>query len=171
MDVIVYGHPTLRKKAVPVEAFDAELQAFVEEMSVTMVEKDGVGLAAPQVDRAVRLFVIDATQGERPPLVFINPELTWFSDEKEDYEEGCLSIPEIRLNVNRPVQVTVKALDINGKPFTVEKAQGLLARAIQHEYDHLEGIMFVDRVSPVQRQLVNGKLKRMAKGQKNKKAA
>jgi peptide deformylase len=162
-DIRIYGDPVLRKTAQPVTAFDEALKRFVEEMSATMRVKDGVGLAANQVGQAVRIAVIDPTAGEKEPFVLINPEIVNFSKEIVDEEEGCLSIPTIRLKVKRPVRVSVKAFDVDGKEYTIENAEGILARAIQHEIDHLNGIMFVDRVSPLQRRLVAGKLKKLAK--------
>ncbi|MBN1127864.1 MAG: peptide deformylase [Chitinispirillaceae bacterium] len=162
-DIRIYGDPVLRKTAQPVTAFDEAFRRFIEEMTVTMREKDGVGLAANQVGEAIRVAVIDPTAGEKEPYVLVNPEIIAHSKEIADEEEGCLSIPTIRLNVKRPARVTVKALDSEGKEYTIENAEGILARAIQHEIDHLNGILFVDRVSPLQRRLVAGKLKKLAK--------
>jgi peptide deformylase len=162
-EVVTYGNPVLRQVAEPVTVFDEQLKRFVDEMVETMYEEDGVGLAAPQVGRSIRLAVIDATAGESPPIVLINPRITWSSEEVGDYEEGCLSIPDISINVSRPVSVSVEAQDVQGTPFVIEKATGLLARALQHEFDHLEGILFVDRISALHKQLVGGKLKKMAK--------
>ncbi|MBD3242974.1 MAG: peptide deformylase [Chitinivibrionales bacterium] len=162
-DICIYGNGVLRRKAEPVEQFDENLKRFADEMLDTMVEKDGVGLAAPQVGKSVRVAVIDTSGGEEEPYVLVNPEITWMSEETEDYEEGCLSIPEIRLNVKRPARCSVRALDASGNEYRIEQADGLLARALQHEIDHLDGILFVDRVSPLQRQLVASKLKKMAK--------
>jgi peptide deformylase len=162
-EIRIYGDPVLRKTAKPVTVFDDALKRFVEEMSVTMREKDGVGLAANQVGKAVRVAVIDPSAGEQDPYVLINPEIVCLSEETVDDEEGCLSIPTIRLKVKRSKTVSVKALDINGKEYAVENAEGVMARAIQHEIDHLNGILFVDRVSPLQRRLVSGKLKKLAK--------
>lgn len=161
--VCIYGSPVLRRKAEPISDFNAELKSFAAEMSETMVAEDGVGLASPQVGRSVRLAVVDTTGGEEPPIVLINPEISWSSKELEDYEEGCLSIPDIRLKVKRPARVSVKARDVTGKEFEILEADGLLARALQHEIDHLDGILFVDRVSPLQRQLIASKLKKLAK--------
>lgn len=161
-EVRIYGDPVLRKTAVPVTAFDDRLKTFVEEMTVTMREKDGVGLAANQVGEAIRVAVIDPTGGEKEPFVLINPEIVSQSKETVDDEEGCLSIPTIRLKVKRAKTVTAKALDLFGREYTIENAEGILARALQHEIDHLNGIMFVDRVSPLQRRLVAGKLKKLA---------
>jgi peptide deformylase len=162
-EIRIYGDPILRKTSEPVTVFDEALKAFIDEMAVTMREKDGVGLAAPQVGRSIRLVVVDPTNGERPPIALVNPVIVSASDEIEDDEEGCLSIPTIRLKVKRPERVSVKALDAAGKEFTIEQAEGIFARALQHEIDHLNGIMFVDRLSPLQRRLINSKLKKLAK--------
>lgn len=171
LEVRLYGDPVLRKTAKPIDVFDADLEKFVEEMIETMREEDGVGLAAPQVGESVRLAVIDASAGEQAPYVLINPEITFFSEEKEDYDEGCLSIPGITLTVNRPSRVTVKAQDVHGKPYVIENADGLLARALQHEIDHLNGILFIDHVSMLQRQMIQGKLKKLAKQGREKSEA
>lgn len=165
-EIRIYGDPVLRKKAKVIEIFDEQLRSFVEEMKETMVMRDGVGLAAPQVGESMRLVVVDTTGGEQPPLVLINPQVVESSDESEDYEEGCLSLPDINLKIERPRNVTVRAQDVDGNTFTIEHAEGLLSRALQHEIDHLDGILIVDHVSPLQRQMISGKLKKMAKAQK-----
>jgi peptide deformylase len=162
-NIRIYGDPILRKTAKPVELFDETLQAFVKQMKVEMYEKDGIGLAAPQIGESVRIVIIDITEQEQEPIVLINPDIYYFSDEREDYDEGCLSIPDITVTINRPKIVSVRAFNERGKSFSIEKADGLLARAIQHECDHLDGILFVDRASPVRRQLLSGKLKKLAK--------
>ena len=159
----IYGDPVLRKTAVTVEQFDDRLQIFIDEMIETMVVEDGVGLAANQVGEPLRVAVIDTTGGEEPPIVLINPEITERSDEIVETDEGCLSLPGISLPVKRPAEVTVTALDRNGQPFTISNAGGLLARALQHETDHLNGILFIDHVSSLQRTMISGKLKKMAK--------
>jgi peptide deformylase len=163
-EVRLYGDPVLRKKAIPVVSFDEKLKSFVKGMIETMIEQDGVGLAAPQVGESIRLAVIDPTGGVSDPYVLINPEITFLSDEKVDADEGCLSLPDITLKINRPARVSVKALDENGKEYIIENAEGLLARALQHEIDHLDGLMIVDHVSALQRKMISGKLKKMAKG-------
>ena len=165
-DIRIYGDPVLRKNAKPVTVFDAALAAFAEELAETMKERDGVGLAAPQVGESLRVIAVDATNGEKPPLVLVNPEVTGSSGNPEDYEEGCLSIPDIRLKIKRPPVVSVKAHDIHGKPVTITDATDLFARALQHEIDHLNGIMIIDHISPLQRQMLSGKLKKMAKEQR-----
>lgn len=162
-NIRIYGDPILRKTAKPIEVFDDKLRTFVEQMKVDMYEKDGVGLAAPQIGESIRVVTIDTTEKLQEPIVLINPDLYYHSEECEDYDEGCLSIPDITVTINRPKIVSVRAFNEHGKPFSIEKADGLLARAIQHECDHLEGILFVDRASPVRRQLLSGKLKKLAK--------
>ncbi len=166
-DIRIYGDPILRKKSESVTVFDDALKDFVEQMKEDMYDSAGVGLAAPQVGRSIRLTVVDATAGEQEPYVMINPEITWFSEEKSDYDEGCLSVPDITLAVNRPSIVSVHAQDEEGDEYVLEEVDGLLARAIQHEVDHLDGILFVDRVTPIRRQLISGKLKKLAKSQHN----
>ncbi|MCU0608694.1 MAG: peptide deformylase [Chitinispirillaceae bacterium] len=159
-----YGDPVLRTTAKPVTRFDEDLKAFADEMVVTMRQEDGVGLAATQVGKTIRLAVVDVTGGEGEAYVLINPFITWSSDDKAVEEEGCLSLPGIpRYKISRPARVTVRAYDCAGKEFTIEKADGLLARAMQHEIDHLNGIMYVDHLSPLQRKLLSGKLRKLAK--------
>lgn len=169
LEIRIFGDPILRKTAKQVTVFDEELKRFAEEMAETMRDKDGVGLAATQVGKLVRLAVIDVTAGEMDPILLVNPVLTYTSEELIEEEEGCLSIPTIRLKVKRPLRVSVKAQDLNGKPFTIEMAEGLMARALQHEIDHLNGIMFVDHVSLLQRKLIRTKLKKLASGSSGEK--
>jgi peptide deformylase len=166
LTIRIYGDPVLRKHARTVETFDDDLRRFVDEMTGAMREYDGVGLAAPQVGESMRIAVIDPTGGEKPPLVLINPEIIASSADTEDSEEGCLSIPEITLKISRPCQVTVRAQDGTGATYTIDNAEGLLCRALQHEIDHLNGIMIVDHVSPLQRQMISGRLRKMAREQK-----
>lgn len=138
------GEEVLRKKSVPVlpEEINDEFRALLSEMFTTMDEANGVGLAAPQININKRFFVVTADDDVR--RVFINPEIISTSAELSEYEEGCLSIPKIYETIVRPAKVTVQALDENGKHFTLD-AEGLLARIIQHENDHLYGIVFIDR--------------------------
>ncbi len=166
-EIRIYGDPVLRKMAEPVAAFDDELKTFIEQMKIDMYESDGVGLAAPQVGRSVRVALVDTTAGEEEPFVLVNPEITFSSDEKSDYDEGCLSVPDITLPITRPSVVTVRAKDANGEEYALEEVDGLLARALQHEIDHLNGILFVDRATLVRRQLISGKLKKLAKSHRN----
>ena len=166
LELRYYGDPVLRKKAAPVEKFDDDLKEFAAQMIEAMREADGVGLAAPQVGVSIRLAVIDAGGGESPPYVLVNPEIVYSSADTEDYEEGCLSMPGISLKINRPARVSVKAQNENGEFYTIENAEGLLSRALQHETDHLNGILFIDHVSPVQRVLLKSKLKKISEKQR-----
>ena len=142
LDITKLGEEVLRKKAEPVAEVNDEIKKLAEDMIETMIEADGVGLAGPQVNKGLRIFVAMADDDVK--RVFINPQIIKTSEEICDYEEGCLSIPQVYESISRPARVTVQALNENGKPFTLE-AEGLLARIIQHEYDHLEGIVFIDR--------------------------
>ena len=146
----------LRKVAKPVEEVNAEIQRIVDDMFETMYAEEGIGLAATQVDIHQRIIVIDVSENRDERLVLINPELLEKSGET-GIEEGCLSIPGFRALVPRKEKVTVKALDRHGKEFTLD-AEGLLAICIQHEIDHLNGILFVDYLSPLKRQRIKEKL-------------
>lgn len=147
MKIFKLGEDVLRQKAVPVEPeeINDELRQFINDMFDTMDEAEGVGLAAPQVGVSKRFFVITADDDVR--RVFINPQIIYTSNELCDYDEGCLSLPGFDEKITRPARVTVSALDENGKAFTLE-ADGLLARCIQHENDHLDGIVYIDRGDP-----------------------
>lgn len=146
-----YPDEVLRVECAPVEAFDSELKALVENMLETMYEAQGIGLAAPQIGVTQRLTVIDVSADEPDPLVFVNPVIT-AQEGKVSSEEGCLSIPEYRETVKRNESVVVDAFDEKGEPFTVE-ADGLLAICLQHEIDHLNGVLFVDHLSRLKREL------------------
>jgi peptide deformylase len=170
-EVVLYGDPVLRRMCTPVSHFDASLKKFAAAMTETMIAADGLGLAAPQVGRSVRMVVIDESRGEKPAIVLVNPEIYWSSDITEEREEGCLSLPDLNIKVTRPASVSVKAQDVDGNEIKIEKAEGMLARAIQHETDHLNGKMIIDYASPLQRQLLNSKLKKMAKAAKESQTA
>lgn len=145
MKVCIMGEDVLRQKAVPLTDVTDETRLLIEEMFETMVAENGVGLAAPQIGKSIRLFVLMADDNIR--RVFINPQIVATSAETCSFEEGCLSVPKIWESIIRPSKVTVQALNEQGKPFILE-AEGYLARIIQHEYDHLEGILFIDRGDP-----------------------
>jgi len=148
LDIRVIGDALLRLKAEEVTTFDDELRDFIDDLVHTMYERDGAGLAAPQVGRSVRIFAIDPhfySTNEKNPLVFINPRIV-FSDGVFVYEEGCLSLPGIYEKVKRSRQIRMQALDPDGKPFEVE-AEEYDAVVLQHEYDHLDGVLFTDRVA------------------------
>jgi peptide deformylase len=168
--VYVYGSPVLRKVAVNISPDYPKLRELIEDMFETMHNSDGIGLAAPQVGLTIRLFVIDASPlaDEHPEMqnfkrVFINAKIVERTGEIITYNEGCLSIPNIREDVDRPESVVIKYVDENFEP-KEERFDGLAARIIQHEYDHLDGILFTDKVSALRRQLLKGKLTAIAKG-------
>ena len=142
LEITKLGEEILRKTAEPVQEINDEIRQLAEDMFETMIEADGVGLACPQVGKNLRMFVVIADDDIR--RVFINPEIIKTSEELGDYDEGCLSIPKVYETIRRPIKVTVQAFNEKGKPFTLD-ADGLLARIIQHENDHLNGIMFIDR--------------------------
>ena len=142
LDIVKLGEESLRQKSVPVAEVNDEIRQLAEDMFETMIEAEGVGLAAPQVGRNIRMFVLIADDDVR--RVFINPQIIQTSSETSEYDEGCLSIPQVYETIVRPVRVTVQALNEKGRPFTLD-ADGLLARIIQHEYDHLDGILYIDR--------------------------
>jgi len=157
LNILRYPDPRLHKVAKPVTVFDARLKQLVADMAETLYEAPGVGLAATQVDVHEQLVVIDVSETHDALQVFINPEIVWASAEKKVYDEGCLSVPGVYDDVERPAQVKVRALDIDGKPFEVT-ADGLLAVCIQHEMDHLKGKVFVEYLSPLKRNRIRTKL-------------
>jgi peptide deformylase len=174
LPIYAYGHEALRRETEPVEANSDELQALIDNMIETMHNAAGIGLAAPQVGRTERLFVIDVTamaeemeaDGEDlppQPMVFINPEIVAESDAETEMEEGCLSIPEVREVVTRPERVRVRYLDRNFEEQEVE-AGSVLARVMQHEYDHLDGILFTDYLSSFRKRLLKRSLRQIAEG-------
>ncbi len=168
LEVRLYGDPVLRKIAEPIDKFDDALHRLIEEMVVTLRAEDGVGLAAPQVGESIRLALIDITGGEKDPVVFINPVIFNPSEQKESADEGCLSLPGITLSINRHVRVSVRALNAEGKEFVIENAEGLLARALQHEIDHLNGLMIIDHVSALQKTMISNKLKKLKNSSRDK---
>ncbi len=168
--VTVYGDPILRKIAKPIEQDFENLNEFLENMWETMYHSDGVGLAAPQIGKSICVFVIDASTAaeEEPELadfkkVFINPQILELNGEEWTMNEGCLSLPEIREDISRPEKVKIKYLDENFEEH-IEEYGGFAARVIQHEYDHLEGKMFIDYLTPLKKRLLKSKLVAISKG-------
>jgi peptide deformylase len=157
MEILTLGNEALRQKAEPVKKIDPALVKTVEEMIAALHEGRGVGLAAPQIGLGSRIFVVHI-EGDIP-RVFINPSIIETSPETVKHEEGCLSIPGIWADVVRPKTVKVQAWNERGRPFTLE-ADSLLARVILHEYDHLEGILFIDRLSEARRDRIMTKLEK-----------
>ncbi|MDM9619275.1 peptide deformylase [Rhizobium sp. AC44/96] len=165
--LIILPDPLLRQVSKPIERVDSDLQRLADDMLETMYDAPGIGLAAIQIGVPRRMLVIDvAREGEeKQPLVFINPEIVNSSDERSVYEEGCLSIPDYYAEVERPATVTVNYLDRDGKEQTVE-ADSLLATCLQHEIDHLNGVLFIDHISRLKREMVIKKFTKAAKSTK-----
>lgn len=168
--IVIYGHPVLRKVSRDIEKSYPEFEKFLEDMWQTMYYSDGVGLAAPQIGRSIRLFVIDCSSfaEEEPHLerfkkVFINPRITHRQGEEWSMTEGCLSLPGLNEDVSRPSAIRIEYYDENWE-FHVEEYDGYAARVIQHEYDHLEGILFIDHCAPLKKRLLQGKLAAISKG-------
>ena len=162
--LIILPDPVLRQVSKPIERVDADLQRLSDDMLETMYDAPGIGLAAIQIGVPRRMLVIDLSKEgeEKQPLIFINPEIVRSSDERSVYEEGCLSIPDYYAEVERPANVTVKYLDREGKEQSVE-ADGLLATCLQHEIDHLNGVLFIDHISRLKREMVIKKFTKAAK--------
>ena len=163
-DILILPDKRLRQVSEPVKKIDAGIRSLIEDMFETMYDAPGIGLAAIQVGTAKRVVTMDLAKKEDPknPQVFINPEVLWMSEEKKVYEEGCLSIPEYYEEVERPAAVKVRYLDLAGKQHEVE-ATGLLATCIQHEIDHLNGVLFIDHISKLKRDRVIKKFTKAAK--------
>ena len=162
--LIILPDPLLRQASKPIERIDTETQRLADDMLETMYDAPGIGLAAIQIGVPRRMLVIDVSREgeEKTPLVFINPEIVTSSDDRSVYEEGCLSIPDYYAEVERPARVTVKYLDRDGKEQFTE-AEGLLATCVQHEIDHLNGVLFIDYISRLKREMVIKKFTKAAK--------
>ena len=163
-DILVIPDKRLRLVSKPVETVDASVRALAEDMLETMYDAPGIGLAAIQIGEPLRLVTMDLAKKdeEKDPRVFINPEITWSSEELNVHEEGCLSIPEYYEEVERPAKVRLKYLDLDGKSHEIE-ADGMFATCIQHEIDHLNGVLFIDHLSKLKRDRVIKKYTKIAK--------
>ena len=163
-DIVIIPDKRLRLKSEPVAAVDASIRALVDDMFETMYAAPGIGLAAIQIGVVKRVVTMDLAGKEEPPApqVFINPEIVGKSDEKSTYEEGCLSIPEYYEEVERPSAVRVRYMDLDGKTQEID-ATGLLATCLQHEIDHTNGVLFIDYISKLKRDMVMKKFKKAAK--------
>ena len=157
LPILCYPDPRLHTVAKPVQAVDARIRQLVADMLETMYDANGIGLAATQVDAHERVVVIDVSEEHNQPMVLINPEITWYSEDKQINDEGCLSVPGIYDGVERSSAVRVTALDEKGDSRTIE-AEGLLAVCIQHEMDHLLGKVFVEYLSPLKRNRIKTKM-------------
>lgn len=179
--IIAYGDPVLRKVAVDIKPGDLDLPSFIESMWETMYSSNGVGLAAPQVNHSIRLFTVDTIQifenmeddeiktyPDAPGIkaAFINAQITSMTGDPWPYNEGCLSIPKIREDVKRPAIITMEYVDENFIPHQ-QIFTGITARVILHEYDHIEGKLFIDHLTPLKRKLLKGKLNDISKGKVN----
>ena len=168
--IVIYGSPVLRKKSVNIDPDYPELGKLIDDMYLTLAEAEGVGLAAPQIGKNIRLFIVDCTPwGEEDPSlaeyrkVFINAEIYERSAETSLFNEGCLSLPGLHEDVSRPVSIKIRYQDENFVEHD-EEIGGMAARVIQHEYDHPEGEVFTDRLSPLRRNLLKSKILNLAKG-------
>lgn len=161
-EIVLMGDPVLRQEAAEVSDFDRPLRTLVRDMYESMYHAEGVGLAAPQIGVSKRVIVIDLRKDDETDarLALINPRVVWRSDETEKSPEGCLSIPGLEEVVQRPLDVHVEGVDPDGLPIRVEATE-LFARALQHEIDHLDGILFVDRVSGLKRRMLMKKWKKL----------
>lgn len=167
LPIYLYNNPVLKQKTDPIGDITNDLRSFVEDMYTTMHASDGIGLAANQVGRSLSVTVIDITDTDEhnapPKFVMINPKILYYSDNEVEMEEGCLSLPQFREVVFRPELVQVQYFDIDMKEH-VKEAGGLLARVMQHEIDHLNGIYFFERLSPIRKTLAQRKLRKIASG-------
>jgi peptide deformylase len=176
LPIYAYGKAILREKSKPIDKNFPQLERLIQDMFETMYNANGVGLAAPQVGFSIRLFIADGTSMKPNPQpdgtvenmedfkkIFINPVILEQSGEPWEYEEGCLSIPFVREVIQRPKQLKIKYFDENWNE-KIEIYDGLKARIIQHEYDHIEGILFIDHISPLRKQIIRGKLNKILQG-------
>lgn len=164
LPIVLLPDPILRQKSSPIERVDEDLRKFAGQMLETMYEAPGIGLAAVQVGEPRRMLVIDLAKEDEPkaPHVFINPEIVDSSSGRSVYEEGCLSIPETFAEVERPAEVTVSYIDLDGNKQEMH-ASGLMATCLQHEIDHLNGVLFIDHISRLKRDMVIKKFRKLAK--------
>lgn len=162
LEILEFPDPRLRTVAKPVEQVDDALRKLIDDMFETMYAAPGIGLAATQVNVHKRLLVLDVSEDQSDPMVFINPEVTPLTEETQPFDEGCLSVPGYYESVERPERIRVRALDRNGEPFETE-ADGLLAVCLQHELDHLNGKLFVDYLSRLKRERIRKKMEKLQK--------
>ncbi len=164
LDIIIAPDPRLKRTCAPVDSVDDSLRTLMDDMLETMYDAPGVGLAAPQVGVAKRIIVVDAARGEEPPAPhrLVNPEIVWSSDDAKVHEEGCLSLPTYYEEVERPDRIRVRYTDENNAEQELD-ADGLLSVVIQHEMDHLDGVLFVDHISALKRGMILRKLKKTKK--------
>lgn len=166
--IVMYGDPVLKKKAREIEQGELDLKTLIDDMFETMESAHGIGLAAPQIGKSIRLFIVDGRPLEEEGMqdfvkAFINPVILTEEGDKWSFEEGCLSIPHIREDVSRHEKLRIKYLDADWNEHE-EEYDGMKARIIQHEYDHIEGVLFTDYISPLKKRMLKGKLQNITKG-------
>ena len=166
--IVVYGDPVLKQKAVDIEPGEIDVKQLSEDMFETMTAAHGVGLAAPQIGMSIRMFVVDGRPMEDEEMndfvmVFINPKLVQEDGDEWSFEEGCLSIPNIREDIARPKKIRIKYFDEDWNEHE-DEFDGMKARIIQHEYDHIEGVLFTDHLTPFKKRMLKGKLQNISKG-------
>ena len=171
LPIYAYGQPVLRKKATDIDALYPELQTLLNNMFETMYDSNGIGLAAPQIGLSIRLFIVDGSEIENInpngfKEVFINPVIEEEFGKEWEFEEGCLSIPDVRAHVKRKGELTIRYFDQNWVEH-VKTFDGMAARIIQHEYDHIEGILFTDRISPLKRNMLKRRMDGISQGRVN----
>jgi peptide deformylase len=171
LPIYAYGQPVLRKKATDIDAQYPELQTLLNNMFETMYDSNGIGLAAPQIGLSIRLFIVDGSEIENInpngfKEVFINPVIEEEFGKEWEFEEGCLSIPDVRAHVKRKGELTIRYFDQNWVEH-VKTFDGMAARIIQHEYDHIEGILFTDRISPLKRNMLKRRMDGISQGRVN----
>lgn len=164
LSILEFPDPRLRTKAQPVDVVDDNIRTLIDDMFETMYDAPGIGLAATQINVHKQVVVMDISEDQSQPLVFINPEVEVLGDSSQNYQEGCLSVPGFYEDIPRPDNIKVRALDREGKPFEL-KPDGLLAVCIQHELDHLDGKLFVDYLSAIKRQRIRQKLEKLHRQQ------
>lgn len=162
LPILSYPDPRLRTIAKPVKEVNEEIETLISDMIETMYDADGIGLAASQVDQHIQLIVMDLSENKDTPMVFINPKVTPLVEEKQPYEEGCLSVPDVYDKVERPNKVRIEAIDQDGQAIDKE-VEGLLAVCIQHEMDHLNGVIFVDYLSKLKQTRARDKVRKVLK--------
>ena len=162
LPILIHPDPRLKKTCEPVTAFDESLRGFCDDMLSTMYDAPGIGLAAPQVGDLRRIFVMDCTgkEEEPQPMVIINPEITWASEEENTHQEGCLSIPDQFDDVTRPAEIDLRFFDANGE-LHERRFDGLWATCAQHEIDHLNGTLFIDHISRMKRSMITRKMQKL----------
>jgi peptide deformylase len=164
--ILIHPDPRLKKLCAPITTVDAEVRLLADDMLATMYDAPGVGLAGPQVGVLTRIFVMDCVKDAAAapdPMVMLNPEITWTSEETNVYEEGCLSIPDQYAEVTRPKEVRMRWLGLDGKT-REEQFDGLWATCAQHELDHLDGKLFIDYLGPLKRQMITRKMEKLKRG-------